>query len=76
MKKTVSIVLAFLPVFAFAQDYKYTVQGTLGTYNGPAKAYLRYRLNGKVNTDSVTLKNGKFEFSAGLIINPFLGAGA
>jgi peroxiredoxin len=63
MKKNILLILACLPMLAFAQDKKYTVQGTLGTYNAPAKVYLRYRDKGKTITDSVTLNDGKFEFS-------------
>ena len=63
VKKIVLIILAILPAFVFAQVGKYTILGTLGAYNAPAKVYLRYMYNGKVNTDSVTLKNGKFQFS-------------
>ncbi len=73
MKKIVLLVLACLPAFAFAQDNKYIVQGTLGTYNTPAKVYLRYRFNGKVTTDSVTLKNGKFLFSGRIGNSPVNG---
>ncbi|MDB5139046.1 MAG: hypothetical protein JWR12_962 [Mucilaginibacter sp.] len=62
MKKLLLIALAYLPVAAFAQDGKYTVQGAVGTYNSPAKVYMQYRLKGKTITDSVTLKDGKFKF--------------
>jgi peroxiredoxin len=63
MKKIVLIALAYLPVAAFAQDGKYTVDGSVGVnYNAPAKMYLEYRLKGKTNIDSVTIKNGKFQF--------------
>ncbi len=73
MKKFVLMALAFLPALVFAQDGKYTVQGTLGTYNAPAKVYLQYRLNGKVITDSTTLKNGKFQFSGAIGNGPVNG---
>jgi peroxiredoxin len=62
MKKLVLAALAFLPLIVFAQDSKFTIEGTLGTYNAPAKVYLQYRVKDKTNTDSVSLKNGKFEF--------------
>jgi peroxiredoxin len=62
MKKLVLAALAFLPLIVFAQDSKFTIEGALGTYNTPAKVYLQYRVKDKTNTDSVTLKNGKFEF--------------
>ena len=63
MKKTALIVLACLPAFSFAQDAQYTVQGKLGSYNAPAKVYIKYKINGKPMADSVTLKDGKFQFT-------------
>jgi peroxiredoxin len=62
MKKIIFSILAFFPTVLFAQDGKFTIEGTLGTYNVPAKAYLQYRIKSKITTDSVTLKNGKFQF--------------
>ena len=71
--------IAFLPVVVFAQDGKYKIQGTLGTYNSPAKVYLQASVGGRTIMDSVTLKEGKFQFSgrvgdipvrAYLILNP------
>jgi peroxiredoxin len=62
MKKLILAALAFLPLIVFAQDSKFIVEGTLGTYNAPSKVYLQYRIKDKVNTDSVILKNGKFQF--------------
>jgi len=73
VKKIVLIILAILPAFVFAQVGKYTILGTLGAYNAPAKVYLRYMYNGKVNTDSVTLKNGKFKFSGTVGNSPVNG---
>jgi peroxiredoxin len=62
MKRIVIIALIFLPALVFAGG-KFTVQGTVGTYNAPAKVYLQFDLNGKTVTDSVKLKNGEFKFS-------------
>lgn len=62
MKKIILLALASLPMFVFAQD-KFTVQGTIGNLNAPAKAYLRYAVNNQAVTDSAVLNNGKFEFS-------------
>jgi len=70
MKKFVLITLACLPLFVFAQDGKFTVQGTLGTYNAPAKVYIQYRVEKKVKTDSATLKNGSFQFSGTVAGDP------
>ncbi len=63
MKRIILLALLILPAFVFAQDNKYTVQGTLGTYNAPAKVYIRYRVEKTVKKDSVTLKNGHFQFT-------------
>jgi peroxiredoxin len=64
MKKAVLTVLAALPFAAMAQAPagNFTVKGKIGTLNAPAKMYLDYRNNGKTIDDSVTLKNGEFEF--------------
>jgi peroxiredoxin len=63
MKEIVLTAMAFLPVLAFAQDGKYTVQGKIGNYNAPAKVYIEYALNGKNVTDSTTVKDGNFQFT-------------
>jgi len=55
--------LAAAPLAVFAQDVKYTIQGTLGNYNAPAKVYLDREVKGKEVMDSVVLKDGKFQFS-------------
>jgi peroxiredoxin len=62
MKKLILAAMAFLPAIAFAQDGRYAVQGTVGTYNAPAKVYIQFAIKGKVSTDSVVLKDGKFQF--------------
>ncbi len=63
MKKFILMGLAALPALAFAQDAKYTVEGTLSSsYNSPAKVYLEYRSAGKTITDSVVVADGKFKF--------------
>jgi peroxiredoxin len=66
MKKLILAAVAFLPALAFAQDGTYTVQGTVGTYNAPSKVYIQYAVKGKVTTDSVTLKDGKFQFTGSI----------
>jgi peroxiredoxin len=63
MKRLILTVMTALPFVAFAQDGKYTVQGTVGTYNAPAKMYLQAYVKGKTVTDSVVLKDGKFKFT-------------
>ncbi|MEB0263863.1 MULTISPECIES: TlpA disulfide reductase family protein [unclassified Mucilaginibacter] len=62
MKKITLSALVLLPALAFAQGGKFTVQGKLGSYNAPAKAYIQYRKEGKTIMDSVVLKNGAFKF--------------
>ncbi len=42
MEKIILMALVCLPAFVFAQDGKYTVEGTIGTYNAPAKVYIQY----------------------------------
>jgi peroxiredoxin len=70
MKKLILITLACLPAIVFAQSGKYTVEGTLGSYDAPAKVYMQYRLDGKTKTDSVILKGGKFEFKGPASADP------
>jgi len=62
MKKLFLFVFACLPAILLAQTGKYVIEGSVGTYNAPAKVYLQYRVKGKTNTDSLTLKSGKFKF--------------
>src|SRR3954469_21588122 len=73
MKKFVLIVMTVLPFVGFPQDGKYTVTGVIGNYNAPAKVYIQYLVNSKVNTDSATLKDGKFQFSGTVGIVPVNG---
>jgi len=62
MKKILLMTLAALPAIGLAQTGKYTIDGTLGSFNKPAKIYLRTYINDKEATDSVILKNGAFHF--------------
>ncbi|MBS1524237.1 MAG: AhpC/TSA family protein [Bacteroidetes bacterium] len=70
MKRLLLAAMAYLPAMAFAQGGKYTVQGTVGSYNAPAKMYLQFERKGKVVTDSVTLKDGKFFFEGNVDDEP------
>ena len=70
MKKMILIAAALVPALAFAQGGKYTVAGTLGTYNAPAKVYIQYRVDKKTVTDSATLKDGKFQFGGTVTGDP------
>jgi peroxiredoxin len=80
MKKLFAGLVAILPAAAFAQAGQYTINGSLGNYNAPAKVYLQYvGKDKKVVIDSATLVSGKFTFTgqvtddpimAGLMFNP------
>ncbi|MES2061374.1 MAG: TlpA disulfide reductase family protein [Bacteroidota bacterium] len=72
MKKILFSAIALLPALAFAQDGKFTVQGKMGNYNAPAKAYIQYRVAGKTIADSAVLNNGEFTFT-GTIAAPGQG---
>jgi peroxiredoxin len=63
MKKLISAAIVLLPLMVFGQDGKYTIQGKVGNMNAPAKMYLQYSIKDKVTTDSVTLKDGAFQFT-------------
>jgi peroxiredoxin len=63
MKKILLSAIALLPVLAFAQNTKFTIQGKVGVASAPAKAYLQYRKDGKTVIDSAVLKNGEFTFT-------------
>jgi hypothetical protein len=63
MKKILLSAIALLPVLAFAQNTKFTIQGKVGVASAPAKAYLQYRKDGKTVIDSAVLKDGEFTFT-------------
>jgi len=63
MKKMILLALASLPVFAFAQGNKFTIQGSVGKLNAPAKVYLHYSLGNTTVNDSSEVKDGKFQLS-------------
>ncbi|MCT1524140.1 TlpA disulfide reductase family protein [Sphingobacterium hotanense] len=69
----IALLIAFaLPVVGFAQQ-NYTIDGQIGKLNKPAKAYLRYKIEGKEIIDSTFVNNGKFSFK-GTIPSPMEGA--
>ena len=83
MKPLLLILLATLPVAVFSQTAdNYSIKGTLGTKNAPAKVFLVYQAGGKNVIDSSVLANGAFIFhgnvagplSALLVVDP-TGAG-
>jgi peroxiredoxin len=63
MKKLLLFAVASIPAIVFAQDGKYTITGSINTtYTSPAKVYLEHAVSGKMVTDSVAVKDGKFQF--------------
>ncbi|MFT3825044.1 MAG: TlpA disulfide reductase family protein [Chitinophagaceae bacterium] len=71
MKKTVTLLLLALPCLLAAQEGAYTVSGTIGRLNAPAKIWLAYKKDGKRMLDSSGLVNGKFSFK-GTTDDPFI----
>jgi peroxiredoxin len=67
MKRILAGAIALLPVLAFAQDGKFTVQGKVGVYSAPAKVYIQYRSADKTIIDSAILKNGEFTFTGTML---------
>ncbi|WP_338869683.1 TlpA disulfide reductase family protein [Spirosoma sp. SC4-14] len=62
--KTISwvAIVSLSPLLVWAQGGSYTIQGKLNAVQAPAKAYLRYPVNGTVKMDSATIQNGSFAF--------------
>jgi hypothetical protein len=70
MKFLFFLMIACLPAGAFAQTGQFTIEGSLGAYNAPAKIYLQYHANDKYITDSATLVNGEFKFTGEVDADP------
>jgi peroxiredoxin len=66
MKKIFVSALFIIPGILSAQTEKFTVKGKIGELNAPAKAYLRYSVEGNMVNDSALLSNGGFQFSGKL----------
>lgn len=62
MKLLKSLAILLLPVAAFGQVGKYSINGKIGKLNSPAKAYLIYRTGKATVTDTALIKNGTFRF--------------
>lgn len=63
MKKSLISILALLP-FVVAAQKSYTIKGNIPALKEPAKAYLvTLQAGAWKETDSVDIKNGKFEFT-------------
>ncbi|MGZ3756596.1 MAG: redoxin domain-containing protein [Mucilaginibacter sp.] len=69
MKKYISIIALLAPAILHAQTINYTVKGTIGQLDAPAKAYLTYRTESGGFTDSASIQQGHFEFK-GSFTNP------
>jgi len=69
MKKSILTVLLFSPAVLLAQQGNYSVTGTVGKLNGPARAYLSYRTESGSVIDSANIQQGSFSFK-GTITNP------
>ena len=66
MKKYYLYLLLFIPFGVVAQSGDFKIKGKVGNLNEPAKAFLRYSVDGNAVSDSVILKNGKFSFNGKL----------
>jgi peroxiredoxin len=62
MKQLAVIVLVFAQCVLLGQNSSFTIQGKVGDLNAPAIAFLRYSIARQTISDSVVLKNGRFEF--------------
>ncbi|QEC78879.1 TlpA disulfide reductase family protein [Mucilaginibacter ginsenosidivorax] len=65
MKKIILLTLALIPAAVLAQS-KFLIKAQVGQDNAPAKAYLIYKQGENVIKDSVTVRNGLFEFQGAL----------
>ena len=61
MKKNI-IILAAVMISLSVSAQSYTIKGSVGHLNDPAKAYLTYKVDGQRFIDSSIIHNGKFEF--------------
>ena len=73
IKKTVLFILFLLPVLVFGQGGVYIINGSVGTYGPPAKAYLEYKTKNEFIIDSVNIVNGRFRFEGKFTDDPILG---
>jgi peroxiredoxin len=70
MRKILLAALIAAPLFASAQE-QFTLNGQVGRDNNPAKAYLLYKDNEKLVSDSAILVNGSFRFT-GTVSEPIM----
>jgi len=69
MKKYLLIAAFLAPAILKAQTINFTVKGSIGNLDAPAKAYLIYRNDAGNVTDSANLQKGSFAFT-GTYTNP------
>jgi peroxiredoxin len=69
MKKYLLIAAFLAPAILKAQTINYTVKGSIGNLDAPAKAYLIYRNDTGNVTDSANIQKGSFVFT-GTYTNP------
>jgi len=63
MKKTILYLLVYLPILAFGQVDKFTINGKVETLNKPTKIYLNCIKNGTQYLDSAITISGAFSFN-------------
>ncbi|MDB5158064.1 MAG: thioredoxin [Mucilaginibacter sp.] len=69
MKRIIAFALTIVPAAVWAQGTGFVVKIKVGSAEPKAKAYLNYRLAGKIVTDSAMANNGIFQFK-GMITEP------
>ncbi len=69
MKRMILLALGLVPAAVWAQSGNFTLNASVGKDGAPAKAYLIYRSDGKVVTDSAAVDKGAFKFT-GTVTDP------
>ena len=65
MKQYLLSLLAAVPFVAFSQS-SFVVKGKVGSLDRPAKAYLRYSIDGTAYNDSAEFRNGAFQIKGNI----------
>ncbi|SMO33651.1 TlpA disulfide reductase family protein [Solitalea koreensis] len=63
MKKIILTAAMSLPFLVWAQNETFSIEGRVANKKKEAKAYLKYKAEGKNKIDSAELVNGKFSFT-------------
>ena len=70
MKRIFLLIIALLPLMAFAQELQsFEIKSKVGNLTTPSRAYLIYQLGANRVIDSTFIVNGSFDFK-GKILNP------